>query len=398
MTTHPHADLVAAADANLDGGGMDCGSGLLLLLTRRMRELDPGQGLLVRTEEASVPPDLLDWTRLAGHEFVGQTDPDDSGAWHVLVRRGGGVAGARSPEPPPLQTPGADGATGTTGTADATDATDAAVSFSTGAETPIGQRLWIYTNFHCNLACGYCCARSSPAADPQILPALLAEAAVSEFVALGGQQIFLTGGEPFLHPQIGELVRACSSRVPTTILTNAMVVQRGARRRALETLDRDAVTLQISLDSAEPDLHDRQRGPGSHARALAGVETALELGFRVRIAATWFDDEPAAGAAWSALLDRWAIPEDDRLVRPVARQGFAEQSGTGQAVTVDSLAPEPTLTVNGIWWHPVAVTDPAMQVAVTPLPLGAAFDTIRDTVAVQDAARREGRRHVFRCA
>lgn len=86
------------------------------------------------------------------------------------------------------------------------------------------------------------------------------------------------------------------------------------------------------------------------------------------------------------------------MVRPVARQGFAEEAGGGEQVTVDSLAPEPTVTADGIWWHPVAVTDPVMRVADAPLPLAAALDTIRDTVAVQDAARREGRRHVFRCA
>ncbi len=85
------ADLAALdsiAAAHLDGGSMDCGSGLLLLLTRRMRELEAGDGLLVRTEDASVPPDLIDWSRLAGHEIAGQTLQDESGAWHVLVRRG----------------------------------------------------------------------------------------------------------------------------------------------------------------------------------------------------------------------------------------------------------------------------------------------------------------------
>ena len=61
MTTHPRDELAAKAQTHLDGGGMDCGSGLLLLLTRRMRDLGPGQGLLVRTEDASVPSDLLDW-------------------------------------------------------------------------------------------------------------------------------------------------------------------------------------------------------------------------------------------------------------------------------------------------------------------------------------------------
>ena len=49
-------------------------------------------------------------------------------------------------------------------------------------------------------------------------------------------------------------------------------------------------------------------------------------------------------------------------------------------------------------WKKPAEDITVMRVADAPLPLAAALDTIRDTVAVQDAARREGRRHVFRCA
>src|SRR5262245_53269667 len=29
---------------------------------------------------------------------------------------------------------------------------------------PVGSRLWLYTNFDCNLSCDYCCVRSSPKA------------------------------------------------------------------------------------------------------------------------------------------------------------------------------------------------------------------------------------------
>jgi len=35
------------------------------------------------------------------------------------------------------------------------------------AEQRPGYRLWIYTNFHCNLACDYCCVESSPRTDPR---------------------------------------------------------------------------------------------------------------------------------------------------------------------------------------------------------------------------------------
>lgn len=351
-------DVVVAAQ--FDGGALDCGGGLLLLLTRNLRRVEPGEVLAVHTLEPSVPPDLEEWAILAGHTIV-DTVADAEG-WTVRVRR----SGASKADP-----------------------------FSSGPATPLGSRLWMYTNFNCNLACTYCCAASSPSAQARLLPVEVAAAAADEFVALGGQEIVLTGGEPFMHPEIGALVAEVSRRAPAVILTNAMVFSKGARRAALESMDRGEVTLQISLDSAEPDLHDAHRGAGSHARAMSGIALARSLGFHVKVAATIDERDTASTAALHARLDEIGIPSQDRLIRPIAAQGVAE---FGVPVTIDEVAPEPTLTADGLWWHPVAITDQRLKVSDSPLPLAEAFGTIRDTVAVQDAARQAGRRHVFRCA
>ncbi|MGH3433108.1 MAG: radical SAM protein [Thermocrispum sp.] len=96
--------------------------------------------------------------------------------------------------------------------------------------------------------------------------------------------MLITGGEPFLHNDLGEMIEAVVEHVPVTVLTNGMVFHRGNRRRTLEALDRDLVTLQISLDSATPELHDQHRGAGSYARAREGIALARSLGFRVRVA------------------------------------------------------------------------------------------------------------------
>ncbi|HME30087.1 MAG TPA: hypothetical protein VKE53_09535, partial [Pseudolabrys sp.] len=37
------------------------------------------------------------------------------------------------------------------------------------ADRPVGSRLWLYTNFDCNLRCDYCCVRSSPKAPRRAL-------------------------------------------------------------------------------------------------------------------------------------------------------------------------------------------------------------------------------------
>ena len=360
MTLAEAVDDGYVVAAEFDGGDLDCGGGLLLLLTRNLRRVEPGEVLAVHTLEPSVPPDLQDWARLAGHTVLDSVT--DGEGWTVLVRRNG-----ESKVDP----------------------------FSSGRATPVGQRLWMYTNFHCNLACTYCCAGSSPSAEARLLPVDVAAAAADEFVALGGREVILTGGEPFLHPEIGALVAEVSRRTPVVILTNAMVFGKGARRAALESMDRQRVTLQISLDSAEPSLHDSNRGAGTHARALAGIELARSLGFRVKVAATLDEREVSSTATLHARLDEIGIPTEDRLIRPIAAQGAAD---FGVPVTIDDVAPEPTLTSDGIWWHPVAITDMRLKVADSPLPLADAFGTIRDTVKVQDAARQAGRRHVFRCA
>jgi MoaA/NifB/PqqE/SkfB family radical SAM enzyme len=102
--------------------------------------------------------------------------------------------------------------------------------FTSGPATPIGDRLWLYSNFHCNLACSYCCAESSPQASARLLPLDVALDAADEFFALGGRELFVTGGEPFLHPQIEVMITELARRLPVTVLTNAMTFHGGRRQ------------------------------------------------------------------------------------------------------------------------------------------------------------------------
>jgi organic radical activating enzyme/TusA-related sulfurtransferase len=365
----PVADAVAArvdtpageVAVLVDGGDMDCGSGLLLLITRAMRRLQDGQRLGVRSAEPSVVTDLPVWAELVGHDVVGQVAESSSGPWWFAVRKRGATTTVRS-------------------------------VFSTGERTPLGRRLWAYTNFDCNLACTYCCAQSSPKAAARRLPPPVAAQAFAEFAALGGRELYLTGGEPFMHPELAALVRA-GEGLERTILTNAMIFARGAKLRTLQDLDR-SVTLQVSLDSATPDLHDRQRGEGSWQRAVAGIGQVRALGFRVRVAATLYDEDAAAVAELHRRLDDEGIPVEDRIVRPVAQEGFA---ASGVHISIDTLEPEPTITADGAWWHPVAVTNPQLRIHDGPLPVAEILGVVHDTLAVQDAAVRSGRQ-VFRCA
>jgi pyruvate-formate lyase-activating enzyme len=240
-----------------------------------------------------------------------------------------------------------------------------------------GARLWLYTNFDCNLACDYCCSRSSPRAPRRALGVDTIERLAGEAADAGVREVFLTGGEPFLLPDLDRIVTACTARLPTTLLTNGML-WRGRRLDALRAMPRDRLTLQISLDSASPERHDRHRGAGTWQRALDGIRLALGEGFRVRVAATIAPDHTErAGtetAAFHDLLDRLGIPRSDQVIRPVAQRGFADE---GVALTMDTLLPEITVTADGVYWHPVAADHPDQLVTTIPFPFAAVIDEVQ---------------------
>lgn len=237
-----------------------------------------------------------------------------------------------------------------------------------------GYRLWVYTNFHCNLACDYCCVESSPRAAPRVITTDGFAAIVAEAVGAGVRELYLTGGEPFMILDLDERLRIAVATFPTTVLTNAMVWS-GERRRRLENLPRDGLTLQISLDSATPELHDRHRGDGSFALALSGIRTAIDLGFSVRVAATLGSDAGEAEGELMRFFDELGLADDQRVVRRVARQGSAN---AGLVVSRASLVPEVCVTADGVYWHPVAAIDPSMRIADAWSPLATVIDDVRD--------------------
>jgi hypothetical protein len=212
-----------------------------------------------------------------------------------------------------------------------------------------------------------------------------------EATTLNVKEIFVTGGEPFLLGDIGDILTACTATAPTVVLTNGMLLV-GRRLEALRSLPADRLTLQISLDSLTPERHDHHRGKGSWERALKGVESARSEGFRVRLAATVSTDEEAE--EFRLFLDARRISEEDRVIRRIALRGFAIK---GIALARADLVPEITITADGVYWHPVGADDPDLLVTSNIFPLAEAF------AAVRSAFERENEhRHklatIFNCA
>jgi hypothetical protein len=320
------------ADIDLDIGRETFASGVLPELIAVLHRSRPGDLVAVFGDEESIGPELETWCRFTGNPLLEATLEKGRMRW---VFRCGAVAGPAE------------------------------------ANRPVGSRLWLYTNFDCNLRCDYCCVRSSPTAPRRELGLKRVQRIAREAAELAVKEIFVTGGEPFLLEDIDEILLACGAAAPTTVLTNGMLFS-GRRGESLRALPRDRIVLQISLDSATPDRHDLHRGPGTWERTREGIHRARELGFRVRLAATVSTD--AEGEEFRQFLDEEKIAAEDRIIRRIALRGSASE---GVAVSRTDLVPEVTITANGVYWHPVGAEDEDLLVTRDIFPLSESFAAVR---------------------
>lgn len=79
-------------DHVFDGGDLDCGSGLVLLIRQHMQQVPTGGLLELRSREPTVTDDLPPWCRMVGHEYLGAVPGQTPGQQRFFVRRGAGPA------------------------------------------------------------------------------------------------------------------------------------------------------------------------------------------------------------------------------------------------------------------------------------------------------------------
>ena len=224
------------------------------------------------------------------------------------------------------------------------------------AEGRMGERLWLYVTYHCNLACSYCLTESSPQiADRRALDRAAMLEAVHQSRELGLTCVGITGGETFMVPWLPEALSEIGEIMPTIVLTNATLFTDRMLER-LEPLAGSDVALQISLDSDQPDRNDELRGPHNFAKVLDAIPKLLARGIRVRLATTVEHQTEYELARLCTLHRSLGIPDDDHVVRSVVRRGRAVVQGMGVELGPDDVLPELTVTADGAFLHPFAPT------------------------------------------
>ena len=214
--------------------------------------------------------------------------------------------------------------------------------------------LWVYTNYDCNYSCGYCAVGSNPRVERRSIGVERFERLIKEAKELGFRQLYLTGGETFLLPELRELLEISLPNMPTTVLTNATLFK-GKRREVLERFAGDPnLSLQVSVDGGIPELHDMYGGPGSWRKAMEGIEIARGLGVRVRVGTTETPENTEGVPVLRGMLQALGVAPEDHIVRPLIKRGESEG---GVEVERSVLVPEVTVSAEGVAWHPAGVND-----------------------------------------
>ncbi len=134
----------------------------------------------------------------------------------------------------------------------------------------------LMVTYRCNFNCVMCDMPEKKLKGKPELATDRFRSIIGEFARLGTPGLGFTGGEPMLRPDIYELL-ACSRqhRMITHLNTNGYFIDDEAAKRLI---DIGVESINISLDGARPETHDRIRKySGAFERATVAVERLHRL-------------------------------------------------------------------------------------------------------------------------
>jgi AdoMet-dependent heme synthase len=150
--------------------------------------------------------------------------------------------------------------------------------------------LWVQvTGTWCNLQCRHCINASGPK-NPWLkgLASATVKRSIKEAEGLGVKEIYFTGGEPFLHKDILELLAFALEVAPTTVLTNGTLIN-ATMADALAAIARESpysLEIRVSVDDIDPEKNDRIRGKGAWAKAVRAIQLLYARGLLPILTAT----------------------------------------------------------------------------------------------------------------
>jgi MoaA/NifB/PqqE/SkfB family radical SAM enzyme len=142
---------------------------------------------------------------------------------------------------------------------------------------PVPLIMDIAVTYRCQCRCVHCCAEALRGSGTTELKTEELKSLIDQAEHMGVMQVVFSGGEPLLRKDIVELVRyAHDAGMMIRLNTNGLLLN---PRLVLNLKKAGLDICAVSIDDAEPEVHDKLRGvPGLHKKALSGIGLLRKYG------------------------------------------------------------------------------------------------------------------------
>lgn len=147
----------------------------------------------------------------------------------------------------------------------------------------------------CNLKCKYCYIERNEYKNVEDFISL--DKIKEALLMIKGKRlnsIYLTGGEPLMHPDFNSILRMCLKISNTTVMSNGIMIN-DKKARFLRKIDDESqyeTIYRISLDSVNELENDALRGRGSFRKAINAIMSLLKYEFNPIISVVNYKNRP----------------------------------------------------------------------------------------------------------
>ncbi len=180
--------------------------------------------------------------------------------------------------------------------------------------------------YRCQCRCAHCYADSPSRPRENELGTEELRSALRQIRGLGAMAVHFSGGEPLLRDDLFELIGyARSLGLLTRVNSNGLLLDEANVRR----LKAAGVTeCGVSLDSADPAVHDRFRGTaGLHERAVRGIRTLVRHGVPCRVMTVAARETIPGGLERTIALGRQLGASYLYILIPIAAGTWSDAAG-----------------------------------------------------------------------
>lgn len=172
------------------------------------------------------------------------------------------------------------------------------------------------TNQNCNLKCKHCYINFEPYKKiKDFIPLDTIKQALNDIKPLNVKMIYLTGGEPLLHPDFNTILRTCLKHYPVTIFSNGININDKKARflKKVEDEGENELFFYISIDSYDERKNDDLRCRGTFRKSIGAIQSLIKYSFVPTIKYTNYYKEDIATiqSSMKNILERYNIDFSD---------------------------------------------------------------------------------------